>query len=903
MSGRGRGALAAPLAALALGNPAGPPNFSPENQEYFEKPLNGLSSFDKSKIDVSEELKFIPSDWQSFKEDFLRYVNIHFDNLGSIYTGSEQFPVQLVNEILGDADDRKSYFRLRKSIAAQILKKVILRFHMVHRDDSTLDSDTFVNAIQNADDPAVMFTTLETLTSRATAPGELFFMDVWFSNIASDGGRTCALLITDAFSKKLWIKFMTHKAETTSKVIEWVQERKLEGMHIGQWAVLPRSSTVRSDYGGEFRTPELAEFFKVHNITQNFSPPMAHCHVAERHIRTVKESTAAYLQAAKVELTRASAIKVGLGQNKVISPYVFWADAANYSVYVLNKMPHAGDAHKSRNQMWDSSIETEDMGHLRVFGCRVYCKNYESLREGGAAPSKMTQQEHGMKSFPTWGDKGWEGIFMGVDPSVPGTWRVLNLKTKKFVNTQNMLANENLLTSVAPQKVTRESLLSLIQLKAFSILTPQQIIAIDEMVEDNKHLLYQDWYFSPDEFDPVHPLDRLMSKTDYKRNKEAALRHSDVSASMIPDDSDDEQEVDMATAHLAEVRRRGDIIEEFAMKADIDVPTTYIKATKGPERHKWIPSIAKETQSLFDRDVFKVIPISTLPEGAQVLKKKWVFDKKADGRYKSRYTIKGCGQREGIDYDEVFAPVVRYSTLRVLCALSAAYDYHLHQMDVDTAFLYGRLGDDDPQVFCELPEDYPIPEEYRHIDRKKLCGLALSAIYGLKQASRTFYLALQLFLLEKLGFTRSDSDPCLYFKEVRGVPIWVAVFVDDLAIASHDLALIKAFKKDMRSEYDMKDLDEMKKILGIEVIRDWEKGTLTLVQTKYMEDMLKKFDVYFNADKPDKKRRLPMNSGKADRLSISHCPTTTEERELADRFPYREVVGSCMAVSYGFYSS
>jgi hypothetical protein len=67
MAGRGRAAAAA---ALAHGNPAGPPNFSPENQEYPEMPLSGLSASEKNKLDVSEDLKFIPSVWQSFKDDF-----------------------------------------------------------------------------------------------------------------------------------------------------------------------------------------------------------------------------------------------------------------------------------------------------------------------------------------------------------------------------------------------------------------------------------------------------------------------------------------------------------------------------------------------------------------------------------------------------------------------------------------------------------------------------------------------------------------------------------------------------------------------------------------------------------------------------------------------------------------
>jgi hypothetical protein len=74
---------------------------------------------------------------------------------------------------------------------------------------------------------------------------------------------------------------------------------------------------------------------------------------------------------------------------------------------------------------------------------------------------------------------------------------------------------------------------------------------------------------------------------------------------------------------------------------------------------------------------------------------------------------------KGLTYDEVFSPVVRYTTLRSMCASAAANDYHLHQMDIDTAFLYGKMDEEnDPAVFCELPQDYPLPAHLADIDRK-----------------------------------------------------------------------------------------------------------------------------------------------------------------------------------------
>jgi hypothetical protein len=137
--------------------------------------------------------------------------------------------------------------------------------------------------------------------------------------------------------------------------------------------------------------------------------------------------------------------------------------------------------------------------------------------------------------------------------------------------------------------------------------------------------------------------------------------------------------------------------------------------------------------------------------------------------------VKGCQQRKGFDFDETFSPVVRYSTLRTLCAIAAGRDYHLHQMDVETAFLYGRLSSEDPPVFFELPENYPIPKEYKDLDPKLLVAQAKSAVYGLKQASRKFYQTFCTHMTERLGFIRSTSDECLFYKQdERGNDIWVA---------------------------------------------------------------------------------------------------------------------------------
>ena len=143
------------------------------------------------------------------------------------------------------------------------------------------------------------------LTPLATAPGELFFMDLFYSNVASDRGRKWCLLFVDAHSRRLWPKFLTNKSETTAKIKEWVADRETEGILLKQWAILPKKR-IKSDPGTEFANQILAQFFQEKKITQEITPAKEHCHMVERQIQTVKEGAASYLQAAKVELTRAA---------------------------------------------------------------------------------------------------------------------------------------------------------------------------------------------------------------------------------------------------------------------------------------------------------------------------------------------------------------------------------------------------------------------------------------------------------------------------------------------------------------------------------------------------------------------------------------------------------------------
>ncbi len=142
---------------------------------------------------------------------------------------------------------------------------------------------------------------------------------------------------------------------------------------------------------------------------------------------------------------------------------------------------------------------------------------------------------------------------------------------------------------------------------------------------------------------------------------------------------------------------------------------------------EWKNACAEELESLRKRQVFE---LTELPLGRKAIRNRWVFDVKTDGRKKARLVAKGFSQVEGIDYDEVFSPVVHFETVCIMFALAALNSWHISGLNVKTAFLYGKL---DEEIYMEQPEGFKIKGQEHKVLR--LCR----AIYGLKQAALAWW--------------------------------------------------------------------------------------------------------------------------------------------------------------------
>nr|GEW89396.1 putative zinc finger, CCHC-type [Tanacetum cinerariifolium] len=207
--------------------------------------------------------------------------------------------------------------------------------------------------------------------------------------------------------------------------------------------------------------------------------------------------------------------------------------------------------------------------------------------------------------------------------------------------------------------------------------------------------------------------------------------------------------------------------------------------------------------------------LAELPKGAKPVGCKWVFKTKLDPnrnieRYKAHLVAKDYTQKEGIDYKETFSFVSRKDSLRIVMALVAHFELELHQMEVKTAFLNGNLHED---VYMAQPQGFK-PKGQEHL----VCKLKKS-IYGLKQASRQWYLKFNEVMKEH-NFIKNQVDHCVYLKMSGSNFIILVLYVDDIVLASNNIDLLHESKHFLSKNFDMKDLGEISYVFGIETHRD-----------------------------------------------------------------------------------
>ena len=163
--------------------------------------------------------------------------------------------------------------------------------------------------------------------------------------------------------------------------------------------------------------------------------------------------------------------------------------------------------------------------------------------------------------------------------------------------------------------------------------------------------------------------------------------------------------------------------------------------------------------------------------------------------------------------------------------MTAIEDLELQQLDVKTAFLNGMLEED---IYMEQPEGFVAPGK-----EQLVCKLERS-LYGLNQAPRAGYERLHALLVQQ-QFKRCPADHSVYVSRKGADFMIVLVYVDDLILASNSPTMLQQFKVVMEAEFKMSDLGEANLFLGLQLVRDREQCVMKLMQTRYAEDVLRRF--------------------------------------------------------------
>ena len=273
----------------------------------------------------------------------------------------------------------------------------------------------------------------------------------------------------------------------------------------------------------------------------------------------------------------------------------------------------------------------------------------------------------------------------------------------------------------------------------------------------------------------------------------------------------------------------------------IDEPMSYKQAMECDEKFEWEGGINEELKSLEKNETWSVVKKNSVGD-VNIIDSRWVLKKKRDVngkvfKYKARLVAKGFKQQEGIDYNETFAPVLKYTSLKILLALSPNNNIKLKQLDVKTAFLNAKVSEN---IYMKVPEGL-------NVDGSKYVLKLNRALYGLKQAPREWNKEVSSFLVNVLHYKQCKKDTCLYVKKSKTYNILiVGLFVDDMITRLYDVDE-NEWNIDLtmlKSKYELSDLGDVKHILGMKIVKSNNK--IVIDQSVYINDKLKLFG-YENA--------------------------------------------------------
>lgn len=316
---------------------------------------------------------------------------------------------------------------------------------------------------------------------------------------------------------------------------------------------------------------------------------------------------------------------------------------------------------------------------------------------------------------------------------------------------------------------------------------------------------------------------------------------------------------------------------------------------KRTDAAEWADECKKEFQSLIDKGVITLVRRSDLKPGTPVLPSQWVFRVKllAAGdkdKKKSRPVVGGHKQEAGINFswDNIFASTGKYKSMRVGLSYAAKHDYEIDQIDIKFAFLNAPIDD---EIYMQILPGFREGSDGYVVKLNK-------ALYGLKQAPRAWQRTVSAFIINKMEFKQTVSDPCVFYKiSQSGKLIYMFLFVDDFQVSYHisDRPEWYQLKSLLMKEFEAVDVGPTKMILGMRLVRDRKLRTIKLDQELKIVEKLEYFGL--DGSKPYSTPEVNI-SDNSPHTGTNSIPNDKDGAGIpTDKQRYMEIVGSLIYFS------
>ncbi|SGZ28076.1 BQ5605_C026g10272 [Microbotryum silenes-dioicae] len=714
--------------------------------------------------------------------------------------------------------------------------------------------------------------------SKSIASGrlDLLHVDVAQMPRPTFGGHRYMLVIVDDFSRKHWCILLALKSDVFPRLRDWILE--VEN------ATGNKVKTIRSDNGGEFTLRNFVDFCASKGIRRELTIPYTPQQNGrvERSNRTIKEGILALLYSSGADSR-------------------LWGEAALYYVHCKNLMPHAGIGGEIPDTRWHGFAP--DISTLRAFGCRAW-HHLPSAKRTDLDP----------KAVPL--------LFVGFDQHAKA-FRLFEPSTRRIQLSRNVVFRESEFPALRPATDVR----------AEPIPLPVTVDAYPDQVDPLEPSLVASPRSLAPRAEPPRPVPAAPDQGPHRPAPAREVPDQDLLAPPAPDQGSPARELPDPESPASSASDQGSSdsaistpcpsprpVASRALPAPpsparsdspdpIDLlprprnvaslcqaqgfPDDVDDALHSPSAVAYLASGAAALIETSPADPAELIAPARDPPhwraamatpqadewpDAKVLGSRFVFRTKRDQHgqvksYKGRLVARGDSQRSGIDFDETFAPVAKFTSIRALLALAAAHGYHIHQADIDKAYLHGKL---DAPLYIRVPDGIYMPGKVLQLHR---------SLYGLRQAGRIWNDEIDS-ALSALGYVATESDHCVYVRTTGDVHHYIALYVDDLLMISPSLPEIERTLQGLEQRYGVKRLGEAEYVLGIQIRRSPD-GSISLSQEQYLKDVLARFgmsDAHPVA--------TPMQPDL--RLEVELQPTP-----FPDRTRYLQAIGSLMYASTG----